>query len=185
MLAVNITAPLNSDPPAGGVEERAARWWSVTDATLRRLGDEGAGRQLRRKRHALTRDAELLGEDASLGAAEVLPVVVRYPRYDSDDGVHEIRRVEPPAEPHFEHGRVDRRLEKIPCGDRSEALEIGQPRAARMIVHHPDEPVELARGNLAAVDADSLVRTEDMRRVVGADLEPPGGEHGGDVRQAT
>ena len=102
----------------------------------------------------------------------MLPVVVRYPRYHGHDGTGEIRRVETPAEPHLEYGRIDALLEKVPGGDRGEDLEVGQGNAARESAHPPDELIKLARGYLAAADANALVQTEQVRRVVGADGEP-------------
>ena len=114
-------------------------------------------------------DARLLVADGFAVAAEECLVVEVHAHDDGGIGIDHVHRVEPPAQAHFEHPRVELRLLEDPeRGERAE-LEVREGRVAARGLDTLEGSHERLIARLLALQAHALVVGEQVRGGVEAD----------------
>ena len=84
------------------------------------------------------------------------------------DRLDDVRRVEPPAHPHFEHGDVALRAREGDEGDERQRFEVRRHDAGALaaLLQLDDALVEQRRLDQLAADRPALAQVDEMRRGV-------------------
>ena len=117
-----------------------------------------------------TGDAGLLEADGLDVAAEPVLVVEVDRGDDRCIGIDQVHRIQPPAEPDFQHRQVELAAREQPQRAQRAVFEIGQRGVAARGLHRFEAGDQCGIVRLRAVDAHALVVAQQVRRGVAADL---------------
>jgi hypothetical protein len=159
-------------------DRRADRLRSLAD-DLGRLGTERPDD----RPHPRLQDARLLPRDRRLGRAELVRVL-ELDAGDAGDGrAHDVRRVEPAAEPDLDQRAVDPGLGEQNEGDRGRRIEEARPGFGGAVAQGVDGRADPLDGgdqarfvDLATADAEAFDPALEMRGREGADALAEGAE---------
>jgi hypothetical protein len=170
-------------PGVGGraIAELAAELPQLRAGLRRHPGDRLRRIRVRaHRRPAAPQDAGLLAADVLARRAQVLDVVDADPGDDRAIGIHEVHRVQAPAQPDFQHLHRQMRAREQPQRRERAVLEIRERHAAPRRLHGLEAGHQLGVGQRPAVHRHALVVAQQVRRGVAADAMARGGE---DLRQ--
>ncbi|OQC21953.1 MAG: hypothetical protein BWX70_03198 [Verrucomicrobia bacterium ADurb.Bin070] len=161
-----------------------------TARALPRGGGRNHGARLIRHRRADHRaagldDAGLLGRDLLDGVAQPITVIQPDARDHRDQRRDDVGRVEPSAQPGFQHGQPDTRLAEKDERDGGEAFKEGGFRSVRLHFQREHGLLDLAGGGLqhgifdrGTIEQVALVDAHQMRRGVAGDRIAGGAQDG-------
>ncbi len=143
----------------------------VIDQCLRRIGigaDRGSAAAI---------NVRLLPADLVARVAQKIHVIEIDAGDDRAIGVEQIHRIEPSAQPDFEHGRIEFRSSKQPRRGERPHLEVGERHVATRRLDCLERVDQLLIGRFAPVDPHPFVVTQQVWRGIETDAIPSGAQH--------